>query len=77
MNNEQLSKTVQEATQEKGLKGVMDLTELSPLSYERTRKVWHGVKSAKISDYVDVMGALGYELKFVKRGVSAPTGGDA
>ena len=68
MNNEQLSKTVQAAAKEKGM-GIMALTDISPISYERTRKVWDGVRTSKINDYVDVMGALGYELKFVKRGL--------
>jgi biotin synthase-related radical SAM superfamily protein len=68
MNNKQLSKIVQDAAKEKGIEGVMALTKVSPLSYERTRKVWDGVKEAKISDYIDVMKTLGRELKFVSKG---------
>ncbi len=68
MNNEQLKEVVREAASTKGIKGVMLLTENSPLSYERTRKVWDGVKEAKIADYIAVMDALGYKLKFVSKG---------
>ena len=69
MDNEQLREVVREAASKKGIKGIMLLTENSPLSYERTRKVWDGVKEAKIADYIAVMDALGYKLKFVSKGV--------
>ena len=68
MTNEQLKETVREAASKKGITGVMVMTENSPLSYERTRKVWDGVKEAKISDYIAVMDSLGYKLKFVSKG---------
>lgn len=68
MNNEQLKEVVREAASKKGINGVMLLTENSPLSYERTRKVWDGVKEAKIADYIAVMDSLGYKLKFVSKG---------
>jgi len=69
MTNKQLSKLVQDAAKEIGIEGVMAMTDISPLSYERTRKVWDGVKEAKIADYIAVMGVLGYKLKFISKGV--------
>jgi len=68
MTNKQLSELVQDAAKAKGYKGVMALTQVSPISYERTRKVWNGVKEAKISDYIEVMGFLGHKIKFIKLG---------
>ena len=65
--NKALKAIVHKAAKENGITGIMALTEVSPISYERTRKVWDGVTTAKISDYVDVMSALGYEIKFNKR----------
>lgn len=67
MSNEELRNIVRGAAKKKGITGVMVMTDNSPLSYERTRKVWDGVKEAKISDYIDVMEALGYTLKFVRK----------
>jgi len=69
MTNKQLSKLVQDAAKEIGIEGVMAMTDISPLSYERTRKVWDGVKEAKFADYIAVMGVLGYKLKFISKGV--------
>jgi len=68
MTNKQLSKLVQDAAQAKGYQGIMALTNVSPISYERTRKVWNGVKEAKISDYIEIMDFLGYKLKFIIKG---------
>ncbi len=68
MTNKQLSKLVQDAAKAKGYHGVMALTKDSPISYERTRKVWNGVKEAKILDYIEVMDFLGYKLKFIIKG---------
>jgi len=68
MNNEQLRDIVRKAAKINGITGVMHMTLNSPLSYERTRKVWDGVKEAKIADYIAVMDSLGYKLKFVMEG---------
>ena len=68
MTNKQLSKLVQDAAKAKGYHGIMALTNVSPISYERTRKVWNGVKEAKILDYIEIMDFLGYKLKFIIKG---------
>jgi len=69
MDNLQLSNVVKEAAKKsKGITKIMALTDISPLSYERTRKVWDGVKESKISDYIAVMEVLGYKLKFISEG---------
>jgi len=70
MTNNELKWSVRDAASIKGITGVMEMTANSPLSYERTRKVWDGVKEAKIADYIAVMDALGYKLKFVSKGVN-------
>ncbi len=70
MTNKQLSKLVQDAAKAKGYQGIMALTVDSPISYERTRKVWNGVKEAKILDYIEIMDFLGYKLKFIIKGES-------
>lgn len=59
---------VKSAMVDREVNGVMGLTEMSPLSYERTGKVFRGDFSAKFGDYVDVMNELGYDVEFVKRG---------
>jgi len=69
MTNEQLKDAVRLAAKKKGIDGVMGMTEISPLSYERTRKVWDGVRETKISDYIDVLDILGCKIKFVTKGV--------
>lgn len=65
--NKGLSAVVREAAKANGINGIMALTDISPISYERTRKVWDGVTSAKLSDYASVMGVLGYDLRFIQR----------
>ena len=70
MTNKQLRDAVRAAAEEKGITGVMGMTDISPLSYERTRKVWDGVRETKISDYIDVLGVLDYKLKFISKGHS-------
>lgn len=69
MDNKQLSDLIRGAAKKQGINGVMAMTSISPVSYEKTRKVWDGVTTAKISDYIAVMGVLGYELKFIRKGV--------
>lgn len=68
MNNEKLKKIIRDAAQAKDIGGVMELTTLCDLSYERVRKVWGGDVSTKMVDVVHVADVLGLEIKFVSRG---------
>ena len=68
MTNNELKMIIREAALRQGLKGVMELTAISPLSYERTSKVWQGSKDAKLKDVIDVADVLGLKIKFVIKG---------
>lgn len=59
MTNDFLAGMVQNAANEKGYPGVMALSEavkeIYGINYERVSKVWKGLYSAKIGDYIIVM----------------------
>ncbi len=61
-----LKQAVQKAAIDNGIEGVMEMTEHCMLSYQRTRRVWEGETSAKISDVIIVLSSLGLKLKIVK-----------
>lgn len=61
-----LFNAVREAAEENGIKGVMKLKDRCGLSYERTRRVWEGDKTAKIQDVSAVMYSLGYAIRYEK-----------
>ena len=69
MKNRELKRIIQEATEDAGIKGVMALTELCDISYERVSRVYGGSVSAKLSDVAHVADVLGLKIKFVSKGV--------
>jgi len=69
MKNRELKRIIQEATEDAGIKGVMALTELCDISYERVSRVYGGSVSAKLSDVAHVADVLGLQIKFVSKGV--------
>lgn len=72
ITNDDLSKIVQDAAEEKGYTGVMKLAEAvnfkTGLSTERTRKVWKGLFEAKVGDYIIVMGFLDTSFIYKAKG---------
>ena len=68
MKNRELKRIIQEATEDAGIKGVMALTELCDISYERVSRVYGGSVSAKLSDVAHVADVLGLKIKFVSKG---------
>ena len=69
LNNASLviSKMVQDAAEDYGIKGVMELTNHCELKYPRVKKVWEGNLNAKVGDYIIVMESLGQgNLRFKK-----------
>ena len=59
-----LEEAIQTATTEKGLNGIMALVEFTGVPYARAIKVWRGDKSARICDYITIMGKLGKSIKW-------------
>jgi len=68
MENRELKRIIQEATEDAGIKGVMALTDLCDISYERVSRVYGGSVSAKLSDVVHVASILGLKIKFINKG---------
>ena len=65
MNSSELKKIVRTAALKKDITGVMALTEICDLSYERVSRVWNGSVSAKLCDVAHVADVLGLRIKFV------------
>ena len=70
MKDRELREIIRTAAVKKDIAGVMQLTELCDLSYERVRRVWDGQTSTKLSDVLIVTEALGIKLKFIINGDS-------
>lgn len=68
MENRELKRIMHEATEDAGIKGVMALTELCDISYERVSRVYGGSVSAKLSDVAHVADVLGLKIKFISKG---------
>jgi len=66
MESRELKRIIQEATEDAGISGVMELTKACDISYERVSRVYRGDTSAKISDVAHVASALGFKIKFIK-----------
>lgn len=58
-----LSQAVQKAAIDKGINGVVAMSNHCGLSYERTVRVWKGDTSAKLSDVVQVLDSVGLKLE--------------
>ena len=67
MENRELKRIIQDATEDKGISGVMALTELCDISYERVSRVYGGSVSAKLSDVAHVASVLGLKIKFIDK----------
>ncbi len=67
MQNKELKQIIQTQAIKKDINGVMALTELCDLSYERVSRVWSGSTSAKLSDVAHVADVLGLKIKFVSK----------
>lgn len=65
MKNKELKEIIQTAAIKQDIKGVMELTDCTLLSYERVSRVWRGDTSAKLSDVSAVANVLGLKIKFV------------
>ena len=68
MENKELKKIIQTQAVKLDITGVMQLTDMCELSYERVSKVWRGDTTAKIADVALVAGKLGLKIKFVSEG---------
>lgn len=68
MNNRELKRIMHEATEDASIKGVMELTRLCDISYERVSRVYGGSVSAKLSDVAHVADVLGLKIKFISKG---------
>ncbi len=68
MENRELKHIIQDAAEDKNIKGVMDLVGRCDISYERVSRVWSGSVSAKLCDVAHVAGVLGMKIKFVSLG---------
>ena len=68
MENRELKRIIQDGAEDNGINGVMALTELCDLSYERVSRVWGGSVSAKLSDVAHVADVIGLKIKFVNKG---------
>ena len=68
MENRELKRIIQDGAEDNGINGVMALTELCDLSYERVSRVWGGSVSAKLSDVAHVADVIGLRIKFVNKG---------
>ena len=67
MENRELKRIMHEATEDAGINGVMALTKLCDISYERVSRVYGGSVSAKLSDVAHVADVLGLKIKFVSK----------
>ena len=65
MQNRELKRIMQEAAEDLGYTGVMELTKDCDLSYERVSKVYRGSTSSKLSDVAHVASILNLKIKFV------------
>jgi len=61
-----LKSAVRKAAAKNGITGVLQMRDHCGLSYERTRRVWEGITTAKIQDVEAVMKSLGYVVSFRK-----------
>lgn len=68
MENRELKRIIQEATEDSGFNGVMALSRACDISYERVSRVYGGSVSAKLSDVAHVADVLGLKIKFVNKG---------
>ena len=68
MENRELKRIIQDGAEDCGINGVMALTELCDLSYERVSRVWGGSVSAKLSDVAHVADVIGLKIKFINKG---------
>ena len=62
------NKHIQKAMVDNDIKGALQLSELTGVSYERTLRLIKGSESVKLIDVVKTAEALGLEFKFVKKG---------
>ncbi|HHZ69073.1 MAG TPA: hypothetical protein EYN54_02060 [Methylococcaceae bacterium] len=67
MENRELKRIIQDAAEDLGYKGVMELTDACDLSYERVSRVYGGSTLAKLSDVAHVASVLGLKIKFVNK----------
>ena len=65
MQNKELKDIIQNQAVKMDIKGVMELTSMCDLSYERVSKVWRGDTSTKLADVALVADVLGLKIKFV------------
>lgn len=68
VTKEELSKTIQKAAIDKGISGVMELVEITGLSYARTVKAWKGDKSITLTDLAVVCETLDLDIALLVRG---------
>lgn len=62
-----LKTVVREAAKNKGVKGVMSMSLLCDLSYERTVRVWNGSLEAKFKDVITVLNALDIDIDYINK----------
>ena len=67
MESRELKRIVQEGAEDAGINGVMALTEMCDIRYERVSRVFNGSVSAKLSDVAHVLDKLGLEIKIIKK----------
>lgn len=68
MENRELKRVIQETAEDRGINGVMALTSMCDISYERVSRVWGGSVNAKLCDVAHVADVLGMKIKFVGKG---------
>jgi len=68
MENRELKRIIQEAAEDRGINGIMELTSLCDISYERVSRVFGGSVTAKLCDVAHVASVLGLKIKFVEIG---------
>jgi hypothetical protein len=62
-----IKQEIQLAASNRGIMGIMALTEHCKLSYERTRRVWEGHPGVKFADVELVLTSLGAVLECKQR----------
>ena len=67
MTSEEFKKRIRVAAAEKGISGVMELSEISGVSYFKTSKAWNGDKTIYMVDLDPILNALGLDWDFIKR----------
>lgn len=68
MTTEEFKKKIRVATAEKGISGVMELSELAGVSYFKTSKAWNGDKTITVGDLEPIIETLGLTWDLILKG---------